>query len=99
MAEGDRETRLATFVAAEARRVLSEQQLRPDPALVAEGWERRFLGDAARVQEAADLYRELGFEVKVVPLDTEELAAECQDCYLAGLANFQTVYVRRPKAG
>ena len=34
----------------------------PDPARIAEGWERRFMAEGKRAQEMADLYGELGKE-------------------------------------
>jgi hypothetical protein len=36
---------LGPIVEQEARRMLSEAQLAPDPARVADGWERRFIAD------------------------------------------------------
>jgi len=44
-------------------RVLSPGQLQADPALVAQGWERRFTADAQRAKEAMELYEQLGYEV------------------------------------
>jgi hypothetical protein len=41
-------------------RFLSGAQLRPDPTLVAEGWQRRFTADEQRMKEAVELYSELG---------------------------------------
>ena len=57
----DRSRPLSLLVETEARRVLSESQLRPDPARVAEGWERRFIADSTRAEEAIQLYESLGF--------------------------------------
>lgn len=36
-------------------RVLSPSQLQADPALVVQGWERRFTADAQRAKEAMEL--------------------------------------------
>ncbi|OGU07863.1 MAG: hypothetical protein A2W29_07165 [Gemmatimonadetes bacterium RBG_16_66_8] len=86
---------LGLMVEGEARRVLSEGQLRADPALVAEGWERRFITDAARLAEVVALYEELGFEVRAVPVQAEQVGEDCEDCQVASLLRFQTVYTRR----
>ena len=86
---------LDSIVDSEARRVLSEAQLRPDPARVADGWERRFIADAARTREACELYESLGFEVVADPLRAGELGEECDDCLLVALAQFRTIYTRR----
>ena len=83
-------------VSAEARRVLSQAQLRPDPERVAAGWERRFITDARRAEELTALYRELGFEVAADPVRPEELGDDCEDCRLITLLQFKTIYTRRP---
>jgi hypothetical protein len=88
---------LTHLVRQEAQRVLSEAQLAPDPARVAAGWERRFIADGARVEEAMRLYEELGFEVCADPLQPEALAGECEDCQLLMLLKFKTIYTRAPR--
>jgi hypothetical protein len=85
---------LRLVVEGEARRTLSESQLAPDPALTAEGWERRFIADPRRAREATDLYTQLGFEVRAEPLSPEELGDDCSDCQLV-LLGFRTIYTRR----
>ncbi|MEK7667286.1 MAG: hypothetical protein AAB409_01410 [Gemmatimonadota bacterium] len=91
--------RLSPLVEAEARRVLSEAQLAADPARVAEGWERRFIADGARAEEAIRLYEELGYEVCADPLEAGDLTGDCDDCQLLMLLGFQTIYTRRKSAG
>jgi hypothetical protein len=87
---------LSALVSAEAQRVLSQLSLQPDPELVAQGWERRFITDKTRLQEVTDLYRELGFQVLAVPLRPEDLPADCDECQLMMRLQFQTLYTRRP---
>ena len=48
--------RVGMIVDGEAKRALSEEQIRPDPELIADGWERRFVADAGRAEEAMELY-------------------------------------------
>ena len=86
---------LGAIVEGEARRVLSEMQLRPDPARLAAGWERRFVADATRAAEAVELYERLGFEAVADPLRSGELGERCDACQLAALLRFRTVYTRR----
>lgn len=88
---------LSRIVQEEAYRALSEAQLQPDPTLVAQGWERRFMGDAARVREAVELYESMDFEVLTVPVQPAELADECDGCRLVVAFHFQTVYTRRSR--
>ena len=75
--------------------MLSEAQLRPDPARLADGWERRFIADAARAAEAVELYERLGFEAVADPLRTNEMGEQCDACQLVALLRFRTVYTRR----
>jgi len=83
------------MVQGEARRVLSEEQLRPDPARLAAGWVRRFIASGARVDEAIALYRELGFEVVADPVRTDEVGEDCEDCQLVAVLDFRTIYTRK----
>ena len=95
--ESDRDHVVASLrvvVQGEARRMLSESQLAPDPALTAAGWSRRFIADPQRTREATDLYTQLGFEVRAEPLRPEELSDDCSDCRLL-LLGFRTIYTRR----
>lgn len=94
-AEGDMTWPLSRMVEEEAKRVLSEAELSADPALVAEGWERRFVTDGRRATEAVDLYEELGYEVRAEPVKQEQLENDCEDCQLIVLMQFKTIYTRK----
>lgn len=86
---------LGVIVEAEARRVLSEAQLAADPELVAQGWERRFVTDAARMDEVVALYQDLGYDVRAEPMRHTEFNEQCNECELANLLRFRTIYTRR----
>jgi hypothetical protein len=86
---------LGPFVEQEARRFLSEAQLEGDPALLADGWERRFIADARRAEEAIELYESLGYEVLAEPVRKEELGEDCDDCQLLAALQFKTIYTRK----
>lgn len=88
---------LGAIVESEARRLLNEAQLRADPALTAEGWERRFIADAARATEVAELYRAMGLEVRVEPVRALELGEDCESCELVAQLAFKTIYTRKPR--
>ena len=64
--------------------------------LQVEGWTRRFTALGRRLNEVAELYRKLGFEVRLesVDLDQEEImsAESCRDCFVAMQA--RTIYTR-----
>jgi hypothetical protein len=86
---------LVPLVEQEAHRVLSEASIAPDPARIADGWERRFIADGARAEEMMELYRELGFEVVADPVRAEQMGDDCQDCQILIILNFKTIYTRR----
>jgi hypothetical protein len=77
------------------RKFFSGAQLRPDPALVADGWERRFTTDAQRAEEVIELYLQSGFEVRAEPVRSVEVHDDCTDCQSVILSKFKTIYTRR----
>ncbi len=87
--------KIETLVDSSGRRFLSDAQLQPDPALVAEGWERRFTADEQRVQEVVELYSQLGYEVRAEPVHASEIHEDCTDCHSAIVSRFKTIYTRR----
>jgi hypothetical protein len=80
----------------EPRLRLPEFERPADPALVAQGWERRFMADGARLAEYLDLYTSLGYEVHTEKVKPEEIGPDCTDCRLLICRQFITVYTRRP---
>ena len=57
-------------------------------------WERRFMAVWPRLEEAAALYEDLGYEVRLEHPGAEDLRAECGGCRLA-LELFRVLYTRR----
>ena len=61
-----------------------------------EGWTRRFTALGRRLNEAAELYRQLGFDVRMEPVDLNEEetagAEGCKDCFVTMQA--RTIYTR-----
>lgn len=56
---------------------MSQGETRPrDPAPAHDGWTRRFTAIGARLSEAVELYRRLGFEIRLEPAapGSEEVA-------------------------
>jgi len=93
--DDDLARRLSGVVEAEARRMLSDAQLAPDPVRIAAGWERRFITDAMRTPEVVALYEAMGFEVAADPIRRDDLPDGCDDCQLAQALGFRTVYTRK----
>jgi len=66
-----------------------------------EGWERRSCEKEPRLSELIELYKELGFEVLLLPARPEDLSGageQCEPCLNeAALACYQTIYTRRKR--
>jgi len=61
--------------------------------LLAEGWERCFVADEPRLSEAVETYREIGFEVLLLPVPLDDEA--CTECMAADPDRYRLIYVRR----
>ncbi len=71
-----------------------------EPSLEAEGWTRRFTAIGPRLNEAVELYRGLGYELRLEPADAGEVGLSdetCAQCLVMTLA--RTIYTRRPVTG
>lgn len=67
-----------------------------DPKLVAAGWVRRHLADAARAEESVELYRQMGYEVRVQRLTPADFGPRCARCAEAACHACVLIYTRRP---
>jgi hypothetical protein len=61
--------------------------------LEAEGWTQRTVIDEPRLSELVETYRDLGFEVQVVPVEDDHLP-ECSECVQADPCRYGTIYTR-----
>ena len=87
--------RLAGVVRGEALRADAAERVRPDPARLAAGWERRFVIERARVADLVVLYERGGFDVALDAVAPELLADECTDCRLVAALDYVQVYTKR----
>lgn len=69
--------------------------LKNDDELQKDGWIKRTILDEPRLSEVTDLYKSLGFEVLLEPVDPEAFGAECSKCIREQCDKFSTVYVRK----
>lgn len=64
--------------------------------LCKQGWTRRFTAWGRRLSEATELYRQLGYEVRLEPVDPNEEetagAQACKDCFV--IAQARTIFTR-----
>ncbi len=64
------------------------------PDLEKEGWENRGEFCEPRLSEVVELYEEMDFEVRLVPLDPKNLPG-CGVCFKKNIDSYRAVYVRR----
>jgi len=63
-----------------------------------QGWTRRFVADEPRLSEAVELYKSLGYEVRLEPAVFDEMSEECKKCLLYQNCNkYKTIYTRPKK--
>jgi hypothetical protein len=72
---------------------LTDYKMAREEELKKEGWGKRFTTDEPRLTEAAEQYKELGFEVLLEPVDTS--SEECTTCITAFSERYRTLYTRR----
>ena len=86
---------LTSLVRGEALRSEAGERIRPDPARLAAGWERRFVIERSRATDLARLYEESGHEVALDPVAPELLQDDCSDCRLVARLEYVMLYTRR----
>ncbi|HOW55980.1 MAG TPA: hypothetical protein PLR60_15175 [Syntrophorhabdaceae bacterium] len=75
--------------------------------LIRAGWERRFVACEPRLSEVVEMYEEIGFEVRLEPLPTEEELdandtpscedSECTVCFGVDRDRYRIIFTR-PRA-
>ena len=60
-----------------------------------EGWIQRTTIGEPRLSEIVELYKSLGYAVRVEPVNLDELNEDCQRCYKNEVDELKTVYVRK----
>ena len=59
------------------------------------GWIKRTTIGEPRLSEIVELYKSLGYEVRVEPVKIDELDEECRRCYKNEANEVKTVYVKK----
>ena len=63
--------------------------------LETEGWVKQTTIGEPRLSEIVELYKSLGYEVHLEPVELDELDEECRRCYESEIGEVKTVYVRK----
>jgi hypothetical protein len=64
--------------------------------LARDGWTRRFVAAPPRLDEMVALYRSLGLDVTLEPLDAREIDIDCAGCVSSG-ADARIIFTREPR--
>lgn len=59
------------------------------------GWVRQFVTDEPRLSEAVELYKELGYEVRLEPASFEEVNQICKNCLEADCERYKIIYIKK----
>jgi len=59
------------------------------------GWTKQFTTDEPRLSEAVELYKSLGYEVRLEPASFDETSEVCKTCLLADCDRYKTIYTRK----
>ena len=60
-----------------------------------EGWNKQTTIREPRLSEIVELYKSLGYEVRVEPTTLDDLNEECRRCYGNEIDELKTVYTRK----
>lgn len=66
-----------------------------DEELKRQGWGRQFVTDEPRLSEAVELYKSLGYEVRLEQSSFEEVNQMCKNCLVADCERYKTIYIRK----
>jgi hypothetical protein len=61
------------------------------------GWIKQTTIGEPRLSEIVELYKSLGYEVRLEPVKLDELDEECRKCYELEEDKVRTVYIRKKK--
>jgi len=76
---------------------MSERKKSREEELEEKGWMKQNTIGEPRLSEIVELYKSLGYEVRLEPVVLDELDEECRECYEreGEIEKVKTVYVRR----
>lgn len=84
----------AAVLPVESDKAGDRSRIRSDPALTRKGWVRRNVADRERADEAARIYRSLGYEVRAEKLKPEHFSADCNGCSSLACRSYVMIYTR-----
>ena len=76
---------------------MAERKGLREKELEKEGWIKQTTIGEPRLSEIVELYKSLGYEVRLEPVKLDGLDEECRKCYELEGDEVKTVYVRKKK--
>ena len=76
---------------------MSEKKGLREKELEKEGWIKQTTIGEPRLSEIVELYKSLGYEVRLEPVKINDLDDECRRCYEGEINEVKTVYVKKKK--
>ena len=71
-----------------------------DAELERQGWMRRFVADEPRLSEVVELYKSIGYEVRLESAVFDQISEECRKCLLyKDCDKYKMIYTRPKKRG
>ncbi len=62
--------------------------------LIEDGWEKRGIYDEPRLSELCDMYKELGYEVLLLDIDSKS-GEVCRECMIEGKERYKILLTKR----
>jgi len=62
-----------------------------------QGWIRQFVTDEPRLSEAVEIYKSIGYEVRLEQASFDEVNQICKNCPPSDCNKYKTIYIRRKR--
>jgi len=76
---------------------MAERKGLKEKELEKRGWVKQTTIGEPRLSEIVELYKSLGYEVRLESVELDELDEECRRCYESEVDEVKTVYVRKKR--
>jgi hypothetical protein len=62
-----------------------------------QGWIRQFVTDEPRLSEAVELYKSLGYDVRLEEASLDEVNQICKNCLPSDCSKYKIIYIKKKK--
>ena len=78
--------------------IVKQKMSQREEELKKNGWVKQNTIGEPRLSECVELYKSLGYEVHLEPVNPNEMTEECRRCYEKELGTVKTIYTRKKDA-